>query len=88
MAEGDKPRSENILPLSLGLAGQELVQLIHLLTGFKGLSDVGVQAWHYFPAFLESTPKSCIDGCGFNALTAVGDRMPQVTGTPVFKEQP
>lgn len=79
----ERPSSENILPLSLGLAGQELVQFIHLLAGFKGLDDVGVQAWHYSPPMLESNDQSCIKTCDFAAMTGIGDAMPIVTGQPV-----
>ena len=80
--QGLAPRSENIFPLSLGLAAQEMHHFTMLVAQLKGQHDVGLQRWHYYPPFQDSQPTACLANCDFQHMIAKGDGMPDVYGTP------
>lgn len=81
--QGLAPRSENIFPLSLGLAAQEMHHFAMLFANLKQQHDVGLQRWHFYPPFQDSQPTACLVNCDFQAMLARGDGMPEVYGIPV-----
>lgn len=67
-------RRENVFPFSANLASLEVFQLIALVTGIGGLSDLGVQRFRYYPGIMDQQmDRVCREGCELKQLTATGD---------------
>lgn len=67
-------RNENVFPLSMSLAAHEVLQFVALVTGMKGMHNVGEQRYHYFPGTMDANRKTkCLPGCPHAALAGTGD---------------
>lgn len=67
--------------LSINCAGVLLAQFISLVVGPGGLGDPGPIRYHLAVHWLaHDEQRSCIDGCPYPRMTAVGDGRPDPTG--------
>lgn len=70
----DRPSAlarRNIIPLSMSVAAQEILQMVGMVTGIRGIGGIGPQTYHCYPGVMETTQaQSCSIGCPFDALTA------------------
>ena len=74
-------RRENILPLSLGVASFEVLQLVAMVSGLMGLRDLHEQRYSYYPGVVRVEEReNCEERCPFVDLVSAGDAAPKVTG--------
>lgn len=84
-------RNENVFTFSLNLASLEMLQLVALVTGLKGMHRIGEQRMRYFPPGMDVSVEECHASCPFPGLVAKGDDLDagsvRVTGRHVAAEQ-
>lgn len=66
-------RNENVFPLSLALAGQELMHFVALFARPLGSPYLEERRWHLVTGEMVANPKSCDAKCMFRDLEATGE---------------
>jgi hypothetical protein len=74
MSEKFKEAHENVFPFSAHLASMEVLQLLSLFIAPSGVSDVGLQNYHFVPGRMDAEENAiCHESCFFPTILGRGD---------------